>query len=348
MTEQTGAPGGNEPAKLVRFHCLADLIREAYGIKRRRLAVSKADLLVMRSAPNIHDAQRDELLRLAASDRMLDRTRELLLFSAERFANQSPADAVRAFVGGVLRLHPAFRELRGVVDSLPESMDDEAAVETLAAQPFPALPWPEGLPPLKKSEAEQLRVNALCCLLLWLRETRGTSMERIRHYLHAAAWAPAARRQTTDASALRVLMQARDRTALGVACSGFEMRVRELSRDAATARGKEERAAARAMDLQAKLEETSRSLAAEKIHLQSLTAEMEKTQREHEDEKAHMRNQYEELRGRLLRRLRQEVSLLDEGLQALKRVPPKVHVMEDHAERAIQGLRGEIDRIRGD
>lgn len=347
MTEKTGAPAGNEPAKLVRFHCLADLIREAYGTKRRRLVVSKAELLVMRSASNIHDAQRDELLLLAASDRTLDRTRELMLLNAERFANQSPADAVRAFVGSVLRLHPAFRELRGVVDGVPEAMGDEAAVETLCAQTFSALPWPEGLPPLKKAEAEQLRINALCCLLLWLRETRGTSMERIRHYLHAAAWAPAARGKT-DASALRALMQARDRMALGIACAGLEIKLRELSRDVATARGTGERATARAMDLQAKLEEMGRSLDAERLHVQSLTAEMEKTQREHEDEKAHMRNQYEELRGRLLRRLRQEVSLLDEGLQALKRDPPKVHVMEDHAERVVHGLRSEIDRIRGD
>ena len=61
-----------------------------------------------------------------------------------------------------------------------------------------------------------------------------------------------------------------------------------------------------------------------------------------------MRNDYEDLRGRVLRRLREDTALLEEGLHALRREPPKVHVMEDHAERAIDALKREMGRIRGD
>jgi len=348
MTEQKDSPVLEKPpAKPVRFQAVADLIREAYGAKRKRLTVSKADLEAMYSGPKLEAAQREELLRLAASDRMLDRTRELLLLNAERLASQPLAGQVRSFVGDMLRLHPAFRELGGVIGNLPEAMSDEAALELLASQSFAGLPWQKDAPPLKKSEAEQGRLNAVYCLLLWMRETRGTSVERIQRHLHATAWAPAAQRQKTDAQVLRTLMQARDRAALGIARATLESKVREQSQEAVAARDAEERAAARAKELGVQLEKVSTQLEAEKDLARSLAEGIEKARREHDDAIAHMRNEYEELRGRLLRRLRQEVSLLDEGLQALRREPPKVHVMDDHAERAIHALKGEIERIKG-
>ena len=74
--------------------------------------------------------------------------------------------------------------------------------------------------------------------------------------------------------------------------------------------------------------------------------QLQRERLEEEDQKAYLRSDYEELRGRVLHRLRQEVTLLDEGLHALRKQPPKVHVMEDHAERAIDGLKKEIARIR--
>ena len=79
--------------------------------------------------------------------------------------------------------------------------------------------------------------------------------------------------------------------------------------------------------------------------MESLEDQVAAERREHENEKAHLRDDYEKLRGQVLHRLRQEVTLLEEGLYALKKEPPKIHVMVDHAERAIQGLRREIERI---
>jgi hypothetical protein len=46
--------------------------------------------------------------------------------------------------------------------------------------------------------------------------------------------------------------------------------------------------------------------------------------------------------------LREEKDLLEEGLHALRKDPPRVHVMQDHAERAIEGLQNEINRLTGD
>lgn len=336
--------------KVPRFHTLADLLREAYGTKRKRVALGKADVEAMQSAPKPETAQREELLRLAASDRTLERTRELLLLSVERLGHHPLAGQIRDFVREVLRRHPAYQapSLHGVLENLPEAAADDTAVEALASQPFVQFRWPEGMQPLTKSELAAGRVAAVHCLLLWMRETRGTTLDRIPRYLHSAFWAPMASRQKSDGKMLRALMLARDREALGIACGMLEDKVRDKTRDAAAARAAEEKALARASQLQSHLDETSAQLEAEKASNKALGEQIERERREHENEKAHLRNDYEELRGRMLRRLRQEVTLLDEGLHALKKQPPKTHVMEDHAERAIHGLKGEIERIKGE
>ena len=66
------------------------------------------------------------------------------------------------------------------------------------------------------------------------------------------------------------------------------------------------------------------------------------------DELSRLRDAYESLRGLTIRRLRQEISLLSDGLHALNQPTPKIHVMVDHAERAIDGLKSELARILRD
>jgi hypothetical protein len=326
------------------------LIRESYRGKRKRLNVTRAALDELQSGLKLEAANREDLVRLSASDKTLERTRELMLLSAERFGNSTLAGIVRDIVGDVLRSHPAFvaTALAGVLENLPEALNDDAALQVVASQSYGALRWPDGSALLTKKQAEQCRVNAVCCMLLWLRETRGLSVERVQRLLHAAAWAPAARRQKTDAQKLRALMQARDRAALGIAWSVLEKEVQRHRQDAIAARDAETRAADRAIQIENQLTEVIAQAEAGRAEVDRLTAELQKARQDHENEKAHMRAEYEDLRGRVVRRLRQEVSLLDEGLHALKRQPPKVHVMQDHAERAIDGLKSEIDRIKED
>ena len=51
------------------------------------------------------------------------------------------------------------------------------------------------------------------------------------------------------------------------------------------------------------------------------------------------------IKGRMLHRIKSEVRLLENGLIALQRNPPKVDIMIDHAERAISGLKAEIENL---
>jgi prefoldin subunit 5 len=128
----------------------------------------------------------------------------------------------------------------------------------------------------------------------------------------------------------------------------LERQALDQSQQADAARRAEERAAMRAKNLESELAGVKAVIETANAEVERLTKEIDTIRRAHENEKAHMHNDYDELRGRVLRCLRVELSLLDEGLQALKRTPPKVHVMIDHADRAIEGLKREMERIRGE
>ena len=59
-----------------------------------------------------------------------------------------------------------------------------------------------------------------------------------------------------------------------------------------------------------------------------------------------LKNQLEDLRVRNLRLLQSSVELLADGLTAIGRSEPKVNVMKDHAQRVLDGLNIELERLR--
>jgi hypothetical protein len=327
-----------------------DLLRAAYGGNQRRLIPKKAEIAAMSCAAKLEPSEREELLGRAASDRTLERTRELMLLGMARFDTPALVSQLREFVGEVLRRHPAFlaESLAAALENRPDGPSEEGAVRTLTTQAFTALQWPQGSSALNKKEAEQCRLNALRCLLLWFRQTRGTTIERIERYLQNSVWASVAQHYKTDLQKLRVLLNTRDAAGIAVACSVLEKRALEQNQRAAAAREAEERATMRAPPPPAELVNVKTQVETATVEIKHLTEEISNARLAHENEIAHMRNDYEELRGRILRRLREELSLLDEGMHALRRDPPKVHVMEDHAERAIDGLKREMERIKQD
>ncbi len=340
-------------AKPTALQSFGDLLRAAYGASAKRLSPKKPEIVAIRSAPKLEPSERDELLALAASDRTLERTRELMLLSMERFAGTSLSGHVEDFVREALQRHPAFckEPIAGALEKGLDEPGEEGAVRTLASQNYGALMWPEGTPALNKKEAEQCRMNALWCFFL-LRET---TLERILRLLQSNVWAHAAKHYDDDQKKLKALMKVRDAAGIAVVCSVIEKQVYDRDQKIAAARRAEEHATRRAEALEREIENLKKQkedaeaqIEDAKAQIERLTEEISRARRAHEDERAHMRDDYEELRGRVMRRLREEISLLDEGLHALRRDPPKIHVMLDHADRAIDGLKREMDRIKGD
>jgi chromosome segregation ATPase len=73
-----------------------------------------------------------------------------------------------------------------------------------------------------------------------------------------------------------------------------------------------------------------------------LERKIEQMSSEHSAAMIHAAEDLRRLRARLSRRIEDEITLLEEGLSAIRRDPPTTHVMEDHAERAINAFRAEL------
>jgi hypothetical protein len=59
-----------------------------------------------------------------------------------------------------------------------------------------------------------------------------------------------------------------------------------------------------------------------------------------------LKNQLEDLRVRNFQLLKSSVELLANGLTAIGRPEPKVNVMKDHAQRVLDDLNAELERLR--
>ena len=76
--------------------------------------------------------------------------------------------------------------------------------------------------------------------------------------------------------------------------------------------------------------------------VRTLADELENEKSAHTNSRVHLGDDPEHMRSSVVRRLKREVSLLTEGLQALRKDPPKYRVMDDHAERVLEGLHSAI------
>ena len=332
------------------FQNLSELITAVYSRPFRKLKVKKADVATMRAAPGLESSDLDALAKLATTDRTLERTRDLMLISLESFGGTTLAAHTRLMVRAVLLRHPAFRleVMTRIFDGHPTAMDENEAIRAVADRNYSGLVWPDGMSPLKKPEDSQCAANSMHCLLLWLRDVNGMSLSRLQQYLNTYLWRPAVKGLTVEVKKLRRLVSARDRVALGVACSVLEDEVLEQRQMAAAAHGREQSALARATKAEREITDIQEKLSSSVTEAQRLTTELQAERRQREVDATHWNDDHQALKGRLARRIKEEVSLLDEGLYALRRDPPKVDVMSDHAERAIEGLKQELKLLKGE
>lgn len=330
---------------------IPDLLRIVYGQRRRLPTLSAKSLVAMQAAGPMATEDRDLLLHLASSDRTLERTRMLLSFSTEQLRNTGLAGPVRQFAQEVLAAHPLFQagRLRAAIHGLPDGSDEEDAVRHLAAHDMNTLEWSSQSSPLKKNESVQCRANAIACLLLWFYETRSLPLDRLVSLLHKSVWQPAVpRRNRNEPKHVAALVAARDATALAVACDVLGQQVQEQKHAATNARAAQERESMRALKAETSLREADAELKGAQANAHSLAEQLRAEQDAREADAAHFRDDYQRLRGSILQRVKADVTLLDEGLQALRSPTPKVYVMVDHTERVIEALKREMDRLRGD
>lgn len=352
LAPATDQRAGRQPPTLrVPLTSLGEMIRVVYSTKRKRILPSKREVRAMSAVPT---EEWERLLKVAEHDQTLERTTELLLLTFERVMTPSLAAHLRRFGRDVMRRHRAFASplASAVLDGRSDQVADTQVIELIVTEPYTVTTPSEGdaansLRPVSidTKALQQTRTNALSCLLLWMKGMQQLTLEAFQRHLYAHAWKPAARRHVMEAARLRALIATRDPTALAVVCSTHETRIQEQTRLLTAATRASEQAKAQVTHLEEDLAERSLQLEGAKTDRENLTAALRAAELAYQDAVAQFRDRMETLRGRVLGRLREEVSLLQDGLHALRRDPPKVHVMADHAERAIDALTREVGRL---
>lgn len=219
-------------------------------------------------------------------------------------------------------------------------------LDQAAAFRFDTIPRPGSTKPLSASHTATLRANVTGTVALWMVAVWGVASPTVLRSLHERVWSTESRRASAMTEAWRRVLDVRDPSALGLACDAFVSEANHARRDADAARTSEAAALRRMADLEATITQLKAQLDQERSTNEDLRRAATQASRDAEAALSHARDDYERLRTRVLRRLTREVELLDEGMLAIKREPPKLHVMTDHGDRALSGLREEIKALQ--
>lgn len=324
---------------------LGQLVKEVFRAKRPRSTLKKAEVQAIETGPALGDV-RAECLRLSAGDYTLDRTRQLLTISMT-FTSVGPFLKIADFVRDVLKDHPAFQEppVQRCLAGPSESSSEEYALRILASQKYPSLQWPPGTPPLKKAQIAKCKSNALQCLILlfWLGGEK--SIPELIDRLRKNLWRSVPTGKSPDNRRLAAfLMQTRE-PASAIVYDLMKLETERAMSALTAVREDEQNAVRRAQKAEHRLTDALSKIEEQEIEIADLENKLKALEQDFSNNRAVSGDRYESLRGRVLGKLRSELSLLDEGLHALRRDPPKVYVMIDHAERAIDTLKREIAEL---
>lgn len=334
----------------VTVESVAQLIEFAYQKKGKPVPLGKPLAKRLGDALQIGDLERERLLDVARNDLPLAVARQLLVTAIGIPATNKLREVLRGFVRDVLLMHPAFaaEELQAFVRNLPDAIDPARAVELVLDANYPLEEAVEGKKGGTAAVVGKRRRSVGSCLAVWLVVTKRMPPEIVLKLLYPTVWKLEAAKVKGEERRVSRLLDLADPARVALVCSVYEELLDEEVARADTAARNSESEARKASQLSSALEKAKGQIASHVVRIEELERLIEEERKKSHIAMLHHRDDYEKLRGRVLRRLKSETTLLDEGLQALRRDPPKVHVMLDHADRAIGGLKSEIRNLESE
>ena len=354
--DSSGAAGASEPRASakpkVEIETFGQFIAHAYGMKGRKVALKSKVERAIAQNPRLTLNEMERVGQLVKEDAVLAVPRQLML--AARSVQGFPAlgAALRGFVRDVLLGHPFFSQpgVEAAVRNLDIAPTPAEVLKLLASSDKQLLP-PEAAEPMKEPEIEQLRLNAVNCMAVWLTDVKSLSVPALSDALFVALWRPRAIELEHETARLRALTEIDSLAGVGLVCEEYRRQASERLAQAEMATREAAALKDRVQSLEFELSEVREAVEAKATAMvaneASHTAALEAIKTNTETEAAHLRDDIELLRTRVLRRLKADVDLLELGLEALRRPEPKVHVMMDSAERVADALRKEVKNLQG-
>lgn len=357
-TEQSRSISGNKKGgektgtKQDKPESLADYIEYAYGRKGQKLADLKEKVGFIRSlASNFRLGEREsELLRIAEKDVTLAVPRQLVFISREFQGYPSLRNELLGFVKRAVLQHPLFREQPALTLFINQGDFSPSALEAMRLiQAFGTTKDSQDSE-LSRAELDALHRNAAYLVAVWLREMRGRSLHDVAELLFQGVWSKASDSIKDDTDKLRALTDISELAPVAIACAVFQQQAEEQTQRAAQSAAEAMQLRQERDSLRAEMEGLSAELSAlkdllesERRETQERLAKLESTQ---DVKVTHLRDDNQQVRHRLVKRLVSDVEQLEIGLSALRNPNPRVEVMMQRAERVVDALRAEIAKLR--
>ncbi len=341
-----GRPAGKAPKGDIET--LEQFIEYAYGRKGQRISLKPKAQRQVAKNPRLDDSAVVRLLQLAATDKVLAVPRQLLLFAREINGFPELRASITSFVQQVIQEHPAFydKAIQAAIFNLPEGPSLPAALERLNNLVIPAI---SDSKPLKESDLQNLRRNACQLFATWVATHRGFNTEELVALLFDGLWFPATRKLPDDTERFHALTEIEQIAGVGLACHRFRQQANEARAEKEVAQRLQLESESRVSSLEtacAQLAEHRNQLLTELESLrESKEVEIAELRRKHAIESTHARHRLEQLQGRIVNRLSESIEMLQVGLTAIHRDPPRLTVMVERAEHVVDELRKEIVKL---
>jgi hypothetical protein len=339
---------------------LAQFIAYAYGRKGHPLSVKPKVLQDISPNTFIPVEGMVALQRLTLADKQFCVPRQILLATRDIDGYPMVKEALRAFVQNVMLCQPIFKnaKVQAAIRNLPDTPTITAALRFVMTEAVEKDEQDDKDSERKDGEKvtkkivdpDELRMNAANCLAVWFSIFRHLSLEEVTEALNEAVWGPAARIAEHDSSKLRALTSIENAIGVGLACEQYKRRTVAHATEAVRASAEANGLRASLTEAQLQLERTNSELHESIAALENLRTKTALEQAAmhlaNETQAAHLRDDLEQLRSRLLRRLVTDVDMLGVGLSAVQTSEPRIHVIRDRVERVIDTLQAEINKLR--
>lgn len=340
--------GDKKKQRPAEFDSIEAFIDYAYKRSGKRIVLKKKSAVAIAGAPAPGSEFWERLAKISQEDRTLAVPRQVLLAGIPHKASVKTWSLLLDVCLAALRSNSATSELAPLlVSATPESEDGEQLLLRAADTNVSRMETPDGKKLFTPAQAAAVRSNVVAFVGVWMVAVRGWTSSRCIRAMYEHVWVESSRGLSV-ADTWRRLVEVRDPTSLGLAAGAFVQETKERAQEAELARRSESVALLRIEELTSQVSALKAQVQQQDERHNAVLRQLDDARREHQTAVSHLRDDYERLRSKVLRRLTREVELLDEGMLALKREPPKVHVMVDHGERAMGGLRDEIRSLQAE
>lgn len=328
---------------------------EAYLINALKNPTKKLDTkdsLISKLAknPKLTDESIKELVLLEKNKNFFNCFRNLLRFSDSIVGFPFLKDSLRGYLKESLCRNEIVIKLslEGSILNVDNSLPLDLCFRKLKAL-TPADLTAEYLQKIKPKEWQNYIATVNLVLAEWFAKTRGMTSSQLVDLLNSSIWSNSLKKKDPD-TLVNNLLESSNFELIASAINFYQQKSLDATNRLLKLENQLTTTIAFNHELESKLNDRDSRIAKLQSDLSELNTELinvvEASKLEYQNLSITLKNQLEDLRVRNVHLQQSSIELLNDGLIAISRSEPKVNVMKDHAQRVLDGLKIELERLK--